>query len=540
MIRVTFSVNDRRRTSTDRGLAVLVDFGYDSRMEIPGIALIAEQDPAAARALQGLIQQLATTLEAEQWAIGRLSGLRSAHTRTAMLSLLVEEAKSQTGIAEVWAVLWTGDIRHTISFQTLVIGGKMGMVPAPEQISRTVIAEATRSQTPLWIDSPQTDLRFANAESVVAGNSGTIGCLPIGTQGALYLSGLPTGGRVRSRSRFRLEALVRLASIFLGDLPAQAPVEIPGLIGFTRPMQELFSAIRSFAPMPWPALVLGETGTGKEAVARALHSLSPRAEMPFLAINCATIPENLAESLLFGHEKGAFTGADRRKEGIIERVRGGTLFLDEVGELPASIQSKLLRLLQEGRYERVGGDKELRFSGRIVAATLRSLDQNHGKEGFRSDLYYRLASCILRVPPLRERREDITALAQGLLALTCEQLNVNGLQFSATTLNLLGQQHWPGNVRELENSIKAAVARALACGDHELLPEHFELETEIRNTEPTLSTGEGLLAATEAFQRRTVREALRQANGNRQQAADQLGVSKQWLYRLLARWGGDA
>jgi transcriptional regulator with AAA-type ATPase domain len=509
-------------------------------MEIPGLALLAQQDPATARALQGLVQQLAMSLEAEQWASGRLAALRGSHTRTALLSLLVEEAKEQTGISEVWAVLWTGDIRHVVSFQTLVVSGKTGIVPAPEQISRTVVSEATRSQAPLWIDSPHTDLRFAKAESVVAGSSDTIGCLPIGTQGALYLSGLPAGGRVRSRSRLRLEALVRLAGLFLGDLPKQVPVGIPGLIGFTRPMQELFAAIRSFAPMPWPALVLGETGTGKEAVARALHSLSPRAEAPFLAINCAAIPESLAESLLFGHEKGAFTGADRRKDGIVERVRGGTLFLDEVGELPASVQSKLLRLLQEGRYERVGGEQELKFSGRVVAATLRSLDQIHGKEGFRSDLYYRLASCVLRVPPLRERREDIPALAQGLLSVACDQLKISGMQFSASALNLLGQQPWPGNVRELENSIKTAVARALVCGDNELLPSHFEINTESYNPEPLPSSGEGLLAATEAFQRRTVREALRQAGGNRQQAANQLGVSKQWLYRLLARWGGDA
>ncbi len=265
---------------------------------------------------------------------------------------------------------------------------------------------------------------------------GTIACLPIGQQGVLYLSGSPSEGRLRSRAKMRLEALVRLAGALLSEPPPPPVVHIPGLVGNTRPMQELFASIRSFAPMPWPALILGETGTGKEAVARALHSLSPRADAPFLAINCATIPESLAESLLFGHEKGSFTGSDRRKEGIVERVKGGTLFLDEVGELPPSVQAKLLRLLQEGRFERVGGGQELRFAGRVVAATLRTLEQSHGKEGFRSDLFHRLAACVLRVPPLRERREDIPALALCLVERSCQQISITPLLLSNAAADL--------------------------------------------------------------------------------------------------------
>jgi DNA-binding NtrC family response regulator len=291
--------------------------------------------------------------------------------------------------------------------------------------------------------------------------------------------------------------------------------------------------------MPWPALVLGETGTGKELAARALHDLSPQAERPFLAINCGAIPDELAESILFGHERGAFTGADRRQEGLAERVADGTLFLDEVGELSARAQVKLLRLLEEGVFERLGGRETLQFRGRIVAATLRDLDDPASRDQFREDLFHRLAGCIVRLPPLRSRREDIPALAHHLLSQAMLELTQpGGLELSGAAATALSRRPWPGNVRELKNVLRGAIARALAAGDGTIEPSHL--------APPSRSAAEpgddllaitDLQAATESYQRRVVEAALEACDGNRTQAAARLGVSRQWLHRLVARWG---
>jgi DNA-binding NtrC family response regulator len=254
---------------------------------------------------------------------------------------------------------------------------------------------------------------------------------------------------------------------------------------------------------------------------------------PFVAVNCGAIPDELAESVLFGHERGAFTGADRRREGLVERTGRGTLFLDEVGEAPARRQVKLLRLLQEGVFERLGGTEELPFRGRVVAATWRPLTAPDSS--FRNDLFHRLAAGVLRVPPLRERREDIPALAEHLLARALAELpDSPPLTIGQPAIAELGAREWPGNVRELDNALKAAIARALAWGGDAIGPQRLDEGGSAPAAEAEASAT-GLLAATEAFQRSHVRRALEEADGNRSVAADRLGVTRQWLHRLLAR-----
>ena len=303
-------------------------------------------------------------------------------------------------------------------------------------------------------------------------------------------------------------------------------------------MQELYETARAFAPMPWPVLVLGETGTGKEGVANAIHSLSLQKGQPFLAVNCGAIPETLAESTLFGHERGAFTGADRMQQGIVERVGQGTLFLDEVAELSPQIQVKLLRLLQERTYERVGGSRTLPFRGRIVAATHRSLDDAEGRGDFREDLYYRLAACVIHVPALRERRSDIESLAHHLLGKALKDLpGAPKIRFSQPAIASLRHRDWPGNVRELENTIRGAIARAMGRRSTLIELAHFPPALGVKSA-PKISLDEDLQAATEAFQKERVYAALENNSDNRTQAAKQLGVSRQWLHRLLARWEG--
>ncbi|MEZ4234613.1 MAG: sigma-54 dependent transcriptional regulator [Myxococcota bacterium] len=325
------------------------------------------------------------------------------------------------------------------------------------------------------------------------------------------------------------------------------------MIGRSPALRALARTVRGFAAVPWPALILGETGSGKELVARALHELSPRKDQPFVAANCAAIPETLAESTLFGHERGAFTGADRRREGLVERANGGTLFLDEVGELPAALQAKLLRVLQEGRFERVGGDRELRFTGRVVAATHRALQ---GTDGFRADLFHRLGACVIRVPPLRERPEDVRLLAAFLLERAASELGPGApdLQLGEDALRALETRPWPGNVRELDNTIKASVAMAIARGRRTVGADDLMDPAQAASAAvpaPTAVAGFVLVGpsgeqplpghlqpALEQVQRAIVEDALREAGGKRPAAATRLGVSRQWLHTLLKRWEG--
>ena len=308
-------------------------------------------------------------------------------------------------------------------------------------------------------------------------------------------------------------------------------------------MLEVFDAIRAFAPMPWPALVLGESGTGKEVVASALHRLSPRAAEPFQAVNCGAIPENTAESTLFGHECGSFTGADRRHEGLVERVGKGTLFLDEVGELTPALQVKLLRLLQEGTYERMGGTRTLQFQGRVVAATHRGLDTAETRGSFREDLYYRLAACRIHVPPLRDRRSDVPALADFLLARSLAELpGAPAMRLSGAARRSLTARDWPGNVRELENVIRSAIARCWAARVETIEPDHLAMPGQKTDTSSSVGIADlegDLPTLTENFQRAVVRAALAETDGNRTRAAEKLGVSRQWLQRLLSRWDGE-
>ncbi len=253
-------------------------------------------------------------------------------------------------------------------------------------------------------------------------------------------------------------------------VPAVLPTE-PGedrIIGRSQIMQEMGNLIGRVAPQDVNVLILGESGVGKELVARAIYQHSPRQGMPFLAINCAAIPETLLESELFGHEKGAFTGASQRRIGKFEQCDGGTLFLDEVGEMSAVVQAKLLRVLQDQQFERVGGAQPVRTSVRILAATNQDLERSVAEGRFRKDLYYRLRVVSIPVPPLRDRPEDVAELAHHFLFRFNRELNRDLRGFDPRTLMLLQQYPWPGNVRELQSSIKEAMLRSTG---HLLMPE---------------------------------------------------------------------
>ncbi len=311
----------------------------------------------------------------------------------------------------------------------------------------------------------------------------------------------------------------------------------PRVLGEDAALKEAMMAIQRAAPADATVLILGESGTGKELMARALHQLSPRAKSPFVAINCAAIPEALLENELFGHEKGAFTGANARKVGRVELAHRGTLFLDEIGDLPLALQAKILRLVQEKQFERVGGLQTITADVRIVAATNRDLQEAVARKEFREDLFFRLSVLPVTVPPLRRRRGDILILAKAFLDRFAAELGHRGIGISAAARAALLEHPWPGNVRELQNCMERAV---ILCGDAEILPGHLRLGRPAGDG-PRLgdvmdlsgSLGEVLDRVTKRAEEETIRLALREAEGDRAVAAQRLGIGISTLNRRL-------
>jgi two-component system, NtrC family, response regulator len=301
---------------------------------------------------------------------------------------------------------------------------------------------------------------------------------------------------------------------------------LEGLLGVSSGMRSVFDSIRKVASTDAPVLVLGESGTGKEMVAQAIHRKSSRKDGPFIAINCSAIPETLLESELFGHERGAFTGAHMQRKGRIEMATAGTLFLDEIGEIPLPLQVKLLRFLQEQCIERVGGRQEIQIDTRVIAATNANLKENMAKGTFREDLFYRLAVIQMMLPPLRQREKDIRMLAQFFLKRFSAQLNRGGLAFDQGALRALDRHPWPGNVRELENCVKRAVIMAegkrLTVQDLALPPY----------TGSDVST---LKEAREALERDMIERAIKKHGGKIAAAAIELGISRPTFYELMEK-----
>ena len=300
------------------------------------------------------------------------------------------------------------------------------------------------------------------------------------------------------------------------------------LLGVSPAMQVVYDKIRRVAGSDVPVLIQGETGTGKELVARAIHRQSSREGGPFIAINCGAIPETLIESELFGHEKGSFTGAHKLQKGKVEFAHHGTLFLDEIGDLVLPMQVKLLRFLQEGKIERIGGRESINVDVRIVAATNVSLQEAMEEGRFREDLFYRLGVVELMVPPLRDRGEDAIVLAQAFLG-RFKNLNpkVNGL--SPESCEAIRAYGWPGNVRQLENRLKRAV---LMAKGGQLTPEDLELTPAAQTSGPRT-----LREARAQLEKSMVQQALALHNGNISRAAEDLGLSRQSFYDLLNKYG---
>lgn len=323
-------------------------------------------------------------------------------------------------------------------------------------------------------------------------------------------------GKLSVKSRLLQQELVR----------EKAPFE---LIGRSARIQEILSLIRKIAPTDSPVFIQGESGTGKELVANTIWHYSRRGNFPLVALNCATLSENLIESEIFGHEKGAFTNAYQTKHGIVEVADKGTLFLDEIAEMPLALQAKLLRFLDSGEFRRVGSNRQLKVDVRVLAATNKDLFELVREGAFREDLYYRLNVINIVIPPLRERREDIPELAEHFLDKYRRKLSKDISGFRPATIEMLSNYSWPGNVRELENVIERA---AILCDDETLGPEDISIP-QIAEMEEKISSPSSL----EEMEKEHIARVLDEAGGNQSKASQILGIDRKTLYLKLKKYG---
>ncbi|HEY6400896.1 MAG TPA: sigma-54 dependent transcriptional regulator [Blastocatellia bacterium] len=305
------------------------------------------------------------------------------------------------------------------------------------------------------------------------------------------------------------------------------------LVGASWPIRQVFEQIAQIACTKATVLITGETGSGKELVARTIHLNSPRAGRPFVGVNCAALAEGVIESELFGHERGAFTGATSPRAGYFERANTGTLLLDEIGEISLTTQAKLLRALQSGEFERVGGTSTIKTDVRVIAATGRNLEQEIAAGRFRQDLYYRLNLFPIIMPALRDRRDDIPSLAEFFLERAARRMGKTLRGFTAAAMDLLDGYHWPGNVRELENVVESAVVVA-----ERGRIDYYHLPPALQATRP-MRGAEGLFRAVEDYEHELILEALRSARGNRNQAAKLLKVSERVLSYKIKKYRID-
>lgn len=438
------------------------------------------------------------------------------------------------------------------------------------QVSHTITARVLESGQPLWVRDASAESQLSRSASIAELKIRSCMCVPLWTTqsserrifGLIYVDSQQIQESFSASDLELLSALAAQAAIAIENAQLvenirrleeekrlkleeenrslQQIIESKSeLLGQSRPMEQVFSMIRRVAGSEVSVLLLGESGTGKTLVARTIHELSLRQERPFIVIDCGAIPENLLESELFGYEKGAFTGAYSRKLGKFELADGGTIFLEEIGELPASLQIKLLRVLQQGELEHIGGRETIKVDVRVVSATNRDLEQDVKSGRFRQDLYYRLNVISINLPPLREREGDILMLAAVFLERYASKHRKRITSFSTQAKAALLAYSWPGNVRELEHKVERAV---VMCDGERLEAEHLELEAP---TKPSVEEGSDFTAseapaklkqARQQLEERMLRQALHRCQGDISATARELGIPRQQVYRLLARY----
>ena len=421
--------------------------------------------------------------------------------------------------------------------------------PQLVRVSRTIVRQVMKDNVAiLGVDVPAT-AKLRDVESLVASEVRTLLCVPLTVFqraiGCIYLDSTNAADRFQEDHLQLLTAIAGVSAVALDNarrlqwleeenqrLTSEVRQE-QSLVGEGARIKEIFQFLARVAPTESTVLIEGESGTGKELVARALHRNSHRASKPFVAINCAAIPESLLESDLFGHERGAFTGAAVQKRGRLEVAEGGVVFLDEIGELAPALQVKLLRVLQEREFERVGGTHSIKIDVRLIAATNRDLNEAARNGEFRQDLYYRLAVVKLTMPPLREHREDIPMLTRHFVQKYAKRSKVKAKPVSREAMAALVNYDWPGNVRELENAIE----RALVMGSSDAVLLEDLPESLLEQESPAEMHQGKYHASVKELKKQLIVDAVEQTRGNYVEAAGVLGVHPNYLHRLIRNLG---
>jgi len=486
-------------------------------------------------------QRVRETLEAYQRLHAFAERLMGRYKIPEMLRELMDAVIEVTG-AQKGFLLLTGSDGPRVTVARSADG--RDIEDAKEMVSDSIVQRVLKDRRPLVIADALNDSEFNASLSILSLRLCSVMCVPLMDRGSLI--GLLYVGHDNVVNLFDPSSLDMLtifaahASLFVQNALLVDALQTDNralrdelrskkfgeILGSSEAMRSIFRKVEKVAGTGISVLITGETGTGKELIARELHRRSPRANGPWVTVNCGAIPENLLESELFGHVRGAFTGAYRDKKGRFQVASGGTIFLDEVGELPSSLQVKLLRVLQEKTVTRVGGNRPEAVDIRVVAATNRDLDEEIREGRFREDLYYRLNVVALALPPLRERGDDVVLIARFLLDRYNSEFGRRVKGFTNDTAIALRKYHWPGNIRQLENRLKKAVVLA----ERPLLsPEDLDLTPEFLQPVMTLAD------AKDQFQRRYINEVLERNQGNRTKTARDLGVDPRTVFRHLER-----
>ena len=413
------------------------------------------------------------------------------------------------------------------------------------RVSRTIARKVMKENVAILGVDVAASGNFREVESLVASHVRSLVCVPLSVFqrmiGCIYLDNTSAANRFHEEHLQLMAGVAGVSAVALDNARRlqwleqenqRLTTEIrqdQSLVGEGERMKDIFQFLARVAPSDSTVLIEGESGTGKELVAKALHRNSPRASKPFVAINCAAIPETLLEDDLFGHEKGAFTGAGAQKKGRLEIADGGVVFLDEIGDLAPALQVKLLRVLQEREFERVGGMHPIKINIRLIAATNRDLEEAVRKNEFRQDLYYRLAVVKLTMPPLRDRREDIPMLTRHFVQKHATRCRVRAKPISREAMATLVNYEWPGNVRELENAIE----RALVMGSSDMVLLEDLPESLLEQSAPEEVTEGKYHASVKEHKKRLILDAVEQTAGNYVEAAAILGVHPNYLHRLI-------
>ena len=485
----------------------------------------------------------------ELLALRRLTGfserLLAHYELDRLLEDLMDEAIDLSRADKGFLILVENDEQHVRVARNI---SRENIANAIERVSDSIVTKVVQSRKPLIISDALDDPEFNASQSVINLKLLSVMCVPLMHRGTLL--GLIYVGNDRLVNRFAKDNLDLLmvfasqASLILQNAKLVNELRVDNsalrrkleaqqygdIVGACQTMKEVYRRIDKIAPTDISVLITGETGTGKEQIAREIHRRSPRSKGPFVVINCGAIPENLLESELFGHAKGAFTGAVATKVGRFQAANGGTLFLDEIGDMPTALQVKLLRALQERIVYKVGDHRGEPVDIRVVTATNKVLEDEVKRGAFREDLYYRLNVVTIQLPPLRERGEDIEVLAKYFLQKQAQEFDAKVRSFSDGAIVAIKKYGWPGNIRELENRIKKAVVLtdklAIGAEDLDLQPE---------NLDPIMP----LAQAKEEFQKRYINDVLRRNNENRTKTAKDLGVDPRTIFRHLEKLEAD-